>query len=419
VDELISMRKRIPAQGLRIGMFIDGLDQSWFKTPFLKHHFLIKSSEQIQEIIESGASHVYIDTSRGLDYSAGETPPEAVVWSNAAEPLRPDSPEGPTQKEIKEYIRQKDIFLPVNRQTLMPGSHINFSLYRKTGLVINPFVEFSGNDILIDEGILKIEGEFLVINEEIRKYKDYLNSIIKSDSGTSIVIKNVVLKENTNILIRDLMQEPRSGEKIQACKQAVEDIIGAIQNSRNLVTNLLTLNKYDYYTYMHCVEVSVLSISAAMALGMQKDRELFALGIGSLLHDIGKSSIPPEVLNKPGKLTEAEFSVMKRHVLEGKKILAGHQDISHESLLPVLEHHEKLNGTGYPLGLRDNDIHYTGRIVAIADTYDAITTTRPYQKSMTPFEALSIIKNKPDLYDMEIFKGFVQMLGQRALDNGD
>ncbi|MBI3592887.1 MAG: HD domain-containing protein [Nitrospirae bacterium] len=131
-----------------------------------------------------------------------------------------------------------------------------------------------------------------------------------------------------------------------------------------------------------------------------------------MLHDIGKSAISHEILHKQGKLDDTEYRIIKNHVIEGEKILRAHKEFPTESLSAVLQHHEKLSGKGYPFKLSGNEIKPFGRIAAIADCYDALTTQRPYKQAFTPFYALSIVAKETGEYDPDLLKIFIKMLGK-------
>ncbi|HMK43196.1 MAG TPA: HD-GYP domain-containing protein, partial [Dissulfurispiraceae bacterium] len=171
------------------------------------------------------------------------------------------------------------------------------------------------------------------------------------------------------------------------------------------------LRQYDYYTYTHSVNVSVLAVGLGVAISLGKDATA-KLGMGAMLHDVGKSAIPSEVLNKQGKLNDAEYSLIQTHVQEGEKILRGNPEVPEEAFPAVLQHHEKMSGRGYPFRLKGPQIKLFGKIAAIADCYDALTTKRPYKEPMTPFYALSIIAKETGDYDPELLKIFIKMLGK-------
>ena len=396
-------------------MFLDGIDMSWFKTPFLSHKFHIRNEDQLQAIRDAGITHVFVreDLDESEAAEAAPAPPRVAA---------PNTPRAEgyaiTPEEFKKYSHEKEERLQIEKGTLLRGSTVDFSLYRKVNIEIVPMAVYSGREIELTAEILECPGELLIDIKDMARYREYLKQL-SSNTATgkdAQRMKNAIIKENTKIVVKELLTDPRSGNTVEMCKDAVGDLIASIHDSGGLTTSILTLNKYDYYTYTHSVEVSVLTLALAMAMGMDRERELMPLGIGSLMHDIGKSEVPPEILNKPGKLTEDEFRIMKSHVQKGLRLVRPKRDIPPESFYPLLEHHEKLSGVGYPFGLKSETIHLTGRMTAIADTYDAITTARPYQSPMSPFKALSIIQNQPDNYDMEVLKFFVKMLGNNLDD---
>ncbi len=153
------------------------------------------------------------------------------------------------------------------------------------------------------------------------------------------------------------------------------------------------------------------SVGLGVAVNLPRP-QIELLGMGAMLHDVGKSAIPGDILNKQGKLDDMEYMIIKTHVTEGEKILRSNPDVPPQAMPAALQHHEKLSGRGYPAGLKGTEINLFGRIVAIADCYDALTTKRPYKAPMTPFYALSIIAKETGDYDQELLKVFIKMLGK-------
>lgn len=137
------------------------------------------------------------------------------------------------------------------------------------------------------------------------------------------------------------------------------------------------------------------------------------LGLGAMLHDVGKSLVDPKLINKPGKFTDEEFAKMKDHVLFGVNILKENHDLPDKTLELVAQHHEKITGIGYPYGLKSDQIDLFGRISSIVDIYDALTTERSYKKALTPFEALSFLSKTQKDYDQNILTQFILMLGKQ------
>lgn len=208
--------------------------------------------------------------------------------------------------------------------------------------------------------------------------------------------------------IDDLFNKFKLGTKIvsEELDHAIAPILNEVNSNNNIAKKLWQLESFDNYTYDHSIRVSLISALLSKWLGIKGER-LKDIAIGGLLHDIGKIKIPDEILNKPGKLTDTEFQTMKKHTLFGLEILKDMQLTNRTILNSVLDHHERINGTGYPRKLVGSKISIEGRIVAIADTYAAMTTDRIYQDKKTPFEVAKHILqasfNDLDPYFINIF----------------
>jgi putative nucleotidyltransferase with HDIG domain len=163
--------------------------------------------------------------------------------------------------------------------------------------------------------------------------------------------------------------------------------IKSVNNAMNLLTNVYV---HDNYTFSHSTNVTIYTLAMAMRLGYN-EKQLNEIGLGGMLHDIGKVIIPKEILNKTEKLTQEEFNIIKQHPTVGFEVLRKQYSISLLSAHCAYQHHEKLDGTGYPRGLKGVDIHEYGRVMAIADVFDALTSNRAYRPAMLPHTAMEII----------------------------
>lgn len=184
-------------------------------------------------------------------------------------------------------------------------------------------------------------------------------------------------------------------EQIEKTVELVDLILVELQTQNifmNFNTSLLSLEEFkqhDYSTFVHSVNVAILSALTGKRLGYREKR-LKELTLGALLHDLGKLHIPSEILNKPGSLTEDEFTLIKQHPLLGEKMLQDTPTLQNV-VATIKEHHERWNGKGYPYGLSGNDIHMYAQIVAVTDVYEALTADRPYRKGLPPYHALEMI----------------------------
>ncbi|MBI5345071.1 MAG: HD-GYP domain-containing protein, partial [Deltaproteobacteria bacterium] len=197
------------------------------------------------------------------------------------------------------------------------------------------------------------------------------------------------IRDEAESLVRGFMHEARMGRSIKPreVNATVEKMIDSIFHNRDAITSLTRLKSADDYTFAHCVNVCILSVAVGRHIGFDR-RSLQDLGVGAILHDIGKTLVPEEILKKPGALTKDEFDVMKRHVELGGNLLADTREIKTESMHVVMQHHERYGGLGYPGGIPGKEIHLYARVAAVADVYDAMTSRRVYQTSLMPDEAL-------------------------------
>lgn len=191
---------------------------------------------------------------------------------------------------------------------------------------------------------------------------------------------------------REFMTEVSTGGKVdyERSEAFVEDVIESVTLNPDALVSMTKLRATDEYTYTHCINVSVLATAFGEYEGLPQ-ADLMDLGIAGLLHDLGKALIPPAILNKPGRLTDAEFEIIKKHPVRSLKVLKSQEAVSERVLRAVVEHHEKYNGTGYPFGRMGDQIHHFARYVSLADVYDALTSRRAYKMGMMPHRALKII----------------------------
>jgi HD-GYP domain-containing protein (c-di-GMP phosphodiesterase class II) len=192
-----------------------------------------------------------------------------------------------------------------------------------------------------------------------------------------------------NKIIHNIMHDVRLGKQVsvEAVEPVVERVTESILRNSGALLSLCRVKNKDDYTFLHSVSVCALLVSFCHAVGLDAATIRLA-GIGGMLHDIGKVRVPDEILNKPGRLTEAEFDAMKLHVVESKNVLEQTPGIAEISMQIAYEHHERYDGSGYAQGLKGEAISKMGQMAAICDVYDAITSNRVYHQGMAPHEAL-------------------------------
>ena len=195
-----------------------------------------------------------------------------------------------------------------------------------------------------------------------------------------------------------------------ACLPLVEQVTESVFRNPGALVSLARLKTHDDYTYMHSVAVCALMVALGRQLGAGDD-ECRQLGLAGLLHDLGKALMPTAVLNKPGKLTDAEFGVMRSHPERGHALLQESRGVGEAALEVCLHHHEKIDGSGYPHRLSGAALTRLARIGAVCDVYDAITSNRPYKAGWDPAESIARMASWKGHFDEAVFAAFVRSVG--------
>lgn len=221
------------------------------------------------------------------------------------------------------------------------------------------------------------------------------------------------IHREAQLVIREVMQDIRLGKNIKSekTKRLVQKMVDSIFRNPDALVSLARIKGYDEYTFVHSINVCILCLALGRHLNLERE-SLEKIGLGALLHDIGKMKIPNYILQKPGKLTEAELAEIKKHPLYSMEILEKAEGLAEESRLVALRHHERCAGHGYPFSLRSKEIGLFAQMAAIADVYDAITTDRCYKKASPPYKALQEIYLSANRdFDQLLIERFVQCMG--------
>jgi HD-GYP domain-containing protein (c-di-GMP phosphodiesterase class II) len=197
---------------------------------------------------------------------------------------------------------------------------------------------------------------------------------------------------------------------VEATRPIVEQIVESIFSRPGALLGLAHLKQKDEYTFMHSVSVCALAATLGRELGFDEQR-CRAVALGGLLHDVGKALIPLEILNKPGKLSPAEFAQVQRHTTLGHQLLLDNQFTDPDALDVCLHHHEKLDGTGYPEGLASDGVSQMARIGAVCDVFDAVTSSRPYKEAWDPAIALKQMASWTGHFDRRVLAAFIKAVG--------
>lgn len=285
-----------------------------------------------------------------------------------------------------------------------PGMVLAKPIYNDRGLpLINKDVEL--NHFLITR-LLELDVQSVYIHDE--RTNDIVIEDALSDSTREMALKSI---KNTfqKIFNEKLLNRPLIKNNLSMVfKPVLEHMLTDIRSNKQAMLMLSTIYKKDLYLYTHSLQVTLYSISIGIAKGYNQ-QQLAELGLGALLHDIGKTMVPLPLLDKQGSLSEDEYEIVKKHTKFGFDILRKEPGIPLLSAHCAYQHHERMDGSGYPRGIQEDDIHEYARIVTIADVYDALTSKRVYKEPQLPHEALALLYEKADIeFDREVLDLFKQ-----------
>lgn len=239
---------------------------------------------------------------------------------------------------------------------------------------------------------VKDTGElFFVLESERPLYKKYVHELISSNIPPQE--KAAVLRTSSMSLVEELFEHPDVNVALDESRPIIDNFVTLMDFEPEAMGYLIGLSSHDFYTYNHSLDVAIYSLGLGQSVGFSK-RDLEELGMGALFHDIGKRSVSLDILCKKGSLNDAEWAQMQEHPNFGLIILNQNPNMSDAIKAACFEHHESWAGNGYPQQLMGEEIHPFARIVAIADTFDAMTTQRSYNVPLKPVDAVTMMKEK-------------------------
>ena len=309
-------------------------------------------------------------------------------------------------------------YLSISPNIVRAGTKIGCSLFLHVKSKIeDKFVLYCSEDVVFDadkrEMLLKNKIRCLYIKQdEQKKFHEYMENNfheIITDTNVSHDEKTRLVYNTATNVVKDLFENP--SVNFERTKSFASNLAGYIIEDSKAAESLIQIAIHEYYTYTHSVNVAAVGTLFGKYLGL-KGKELRLICSGILLHDIGKTRISTDIINKKGKLTKREFEEIKKHPELGVEVLEEAGITVNEERLITLQHHEDYDGGGYPYGLKRDEIHLYGKIVRIIDIYDAITTNRSYAGAKRPFSALKEMQEKmSQCFDTELFLEFVRFLG--------
>jgi putative nucleotidyltransferase with HDIG domain len=303
----------------------------------------------------------------------------------------------------------------IDKRVLTEGEKLDFQLYipneTKTsmGLYLDCNTIINGNDKVRLREIEKL----YISEDESTQYEAYVQKHIQTiarSEDISIDDKAIIVYEKASSVIDEMFRNPESLETAKNVKPVVDSFVHIILHDSKAVESLLKITAHDFYTHTHSINVSIYTLSLGSFLGIEGEN-LKALGMAAVLHDIGKSKVDYEIINKNGKLSEVEFDKMKHHPAEGYAIAIKLGINDKRILTGIRHHHEKMAGGGYPDGIKEDQISQFAKIIGVCDVFDALSTKRSYKDPMSSFESLRLMKQEMQGHlDMKIVDAFIKML---------
>jgi len=348
------MLKKIRVDQVRLGMHLHALEGAWMDHPFWKTRFVIREQEQLKKLQDSVIVEVWIDPEKGLDVpeevAAVPTPIAAPTPVAAATPLPALAAASATTS-----VPAQPSSRPAPTSTPVPAPSKSFA-------------------------------------DEMR-------------TATAVCNKG-------KAQVQKMFNEARLGRAIDAesFMPLVQEISDSVIRNPGAIVSLARLKTQDDYSYMHSVAVCALMVALGRELGFDEE-QCRSAGTAGLLHDVGKALMPLDILNKPGKLTDLEFDVMRSHPLRGYELLQEAHGAAPSAMEVCLHHHERFDGGGYPHKLPNDKLNQLVRMGSICDVYDAITSDRPYKNGWDPADSIGQMASWKGQFDPVIFATFVKSVG--------
>lgn len=355
MDHKTLVKVQVPVSALQLGMYVCELDRPWADSPFLFQGFPLNTEQELASV-RAHCRFVYIDETRSTHIA------------------------------------------PIRHTTIAPSARPDFE--RHTHLKPSAKAAYELHSHLEPEA-RPIELELLDVN-----------SIIGSVSVAQEVEKAALIHSQGKALITSVFADLMAGRDLQVeqCRAFVRDAVMSIFRNENALIWYTRLKSIDEYTALHCLSVSILATGFARHLG-HSEKEMELIGLAGLLHDVGKMQVDQRILNKPSSLTAAEFDIIKQHARLGYEYLQA-QAAPTLATITAYMHHERLDGRGYPRGVKAEEIPYEARLIAVVDCYDAVTSHRVYGHARSTNEAFKVLMDNRDKhFDGELVEQFIQWIG--------
>ncbi|SYZ74496.1 conserved hypothetical protein [Candidatus Zixiibacteriota bacterium] len=327
----------------------------------------------------------------------------------------------PTKAEATPRRQNIKGYMPIYAHSLTANSFLDFDLYIYDGqnMVLYRSAQLPLTSEACRELVRQNINRLYISVGHRREYQQYLRTNINrilADDAVDDFTKSSIVYDSAKEMVRDVFSDPTKGQNIKECREFAESTVLYILQGKNAFLSMLKVMSFDYSVFTHSVNTCTFSLALAQESGISKTGELIELATGAMLHDVGKAKIPESILFKPGPLDQSEWETMRHHPQWGADLMSETDMIPKNSYIPILQHHERQNGIGYPNGLTEGELHIYGKIVSIADTFDAMTTNRVYRVAEGTFSALKTMSDREQGFDETLLRQFIQLMGPARPD---
>jgi len=293
----------------------------------------------------------------------------------------------------------KDFYVPVSIESVETGLFPDVALFLKTA---GNYVLYKshGSDFTRQDAVRLIENkvEFLYVSPgDMEVINEYMESnaerLLKSDAFDARTKGKIMYQTSINF-VGDIFGNPQKAGDLERSKRLMENLMLYLANDPNALGSLETVMTHNYYTFVHSIQVTALAIMMHSEAYMLSRDEMVDVGMGCILHDIGKMFISADILNKSGKLTDSEIAIFRRHPQEGYKYLKEKTTLSELSLSIVRDHHERNNGNGYPSGLKGEQLSRSVQVAALCDVYCSLAVDKTGRKGLSPWMILHLMRQE-------------------------
>lgn len=279
--------------------------------------------------------------------------------------------------------------------TLRPNAVLEFDLFLQVRAGQAPVLfreshyPLEAGDLasLADRGVRTL----YIASHEKAAYERYLREQLIANPAVPPSVRYQALRDVCRAGFLEAFHSRQPTRLVEHAARMAAEIVDVVCDDELVLADLFAVMQHDYCTFTHAANVCAYGVALAAALGV-KDREpLTKIAVGALLHDVGKRNVPPAILNKPGKLTRREQTIVKKHPRDGFEELARRSDLEWGQLMMVYQHHERPDGEGYPVGIEEEEIHPWAALCSVVDVFDALTSPRPYRRATSTGEALAYL----------------------------